>query len=379
MAAGARVQLPAETSSSSFAGNSHTRTLSHEEHEDVAMTSTLLPQSMSATQLNPMAFEADMEEQDDLRSIVARMEALQSQQRSMHQPSDELDAMIARQLVGHPEQRHRMAVMTKSALLRQKILTQIPQGGRSLGCAVLGSTYSWRQHALPDDFSDHNWPKGVHNQHGIHHLPGGDAHHDRVLRCPIDKRTYHPTLSSTEFYSIPRTKRFPGTLHNGEIDKVKVQLTGTPGPGAYFKSVPRGTQFSVDGGETVVLGANHTYPWKKCLGRQINPVDVDAVSQVSAPSYSFPRMRRTLSDPCSGHGLQDGGPVKTDHGGLSPGPVYELHSTMRPMYGSRTLDGSQSCVRRKYRNRLNSNGRPAPRVRCVPVPPEAPKDTEESH
>lgn len=347
------------------------------------MVSTLLPQSMSATQLNPMtesmAFEAEMEEQDDLRSIVARMESLQSQQRSSQQPNPELDAMIAEQLVGHPERRHRMAVMTKSALLRKKILTQIPQGGRALGSGVLGSTYHRRQHALPDDFSDHKWPKGVHNEHGIHHLPGGEAHHDRVLRCPIDKRTYHPTLSSTEFYSIPSAKRFPGTHHNGEIDKFKAQLVGNPGPGAYFKSVPRGTQFSVDGGETVVLGPNHTYPWKKCLGRQINPVEVDASTQVSAPCYSFPKMRRTLSDVASGHGLQDGGPVKTDLGCLSPGHVYELHSTMRPMYGNRTLDGSQSCVRKKYRARLSSNGQPVPRVRCVPVPPEAPKDTEESH
>ena len=27
------------------------------------------------------------------------------------------------------------------------------------------------------------------------------------------------------------------------------------------------------------------------------------------------------------------------------GFVYELHSTMRPLYGTRTLDGTQSCVR----------------------------------
>eukprot|EP00440_Ansanella_granifera_P055909 gb/GFBE01060601.1/.p1 GENE.gb/GFBE01060601.1/~~gb/GFBE01060601.1/.p1 ORF type:complete len:385 (+),score=41.05 gb/GFBE01060601.1/:1-1155(+) len=383
--AGARVQLPAESSSAAGA-TSRTRTLSRTGSEaDVAMVSTLLPQSMSATQLAPMgaesATEYEQEEPEDLRSVVARMEAMQSQQRSPQQPNPELDAMIARLLAGHPERRHRMAVMTKSALLRKKILSMLPAGGRALGSAVLGATYYWRDRALPDNYSDCNWPKVAHNQHGLHHLPGGEGatHHDALLRSPSDKRTYHPTLPSTEFYSIPRTKRFPGTHHNGELNHAEVQKKGTPGPGAYFKSVPRGTAFSVDGGETVTLGANHTYPWKKSLGRQINPVDVDAVSQISAPCFSFPKTRRTVSDTVAGHGLQDGGPVKSDAGCLSPGHIYECHSTIRPMHGTRTLDGTQSCVRRKIRARLNNSGQNLPRVRCVPVPPEAPKDPEEAH
>lgn len=318
-------------------------------------------------------------EEPDLRTMVQQMEAMQSQQRSMHQPNPELDRMIAQLVAERPERRHRMAVMTKSALLRKKILTVLPQGGRALGSAVLGASYYWREKALPDSYSDCNWPKAVHSEHGIHHLPGGAAHHDRLLRCPNDKRTYHPTLESTPFHSVPQTKRFPGTHHNGEIDKAEAQKRGTPGPGAYFKSVPRGTAFTVDGGETIVLGANHTYPWKKALGRQINPVEVDQVSQISAPCFSFPKTRRTVSDTIAGHGLQDGGPVKSDAGCLSPGHVYELHSTMRPMYGTRTLDGTQSCVRKKIRSRLGASGKQPSRLRCIPVPPEAPKDSEETH
>eukprot|EP00931_Biecheleriopsis_adriatica_P078581 TRINITY_DN52018_c0_g1_i1.p1 TRINITY_DN52018_c0_g1~~TRINITY_DN52018_c0_g1_i1.p1 ORF type:complete len:395 (-),score=51.77 TRINITY_DN52018_c0_g1_i1:17-1165(-) len=380
MASMSRVRLPEEQVSAKTRTLPGKVTLLSRAASDssVTMGATILPPSLSATQLPPFdEFAEPQGEREYLQGVVARMEALQSQQRSPQQPNPEIDSMISKLLAGHPERRHQMAVMTKSALLRKKILTSLAAGGRALGSAVLGNTYYYREKALPDSFSDCNWPKASHNEHGIHHLPGGADHHDRLLRCPNDKRTYHPTLESTPFYSVPSTKRFPGTHHNGEINKDEVQNRSSPGPGAYFKTVPRGTSFSVDGGETVVCGANHTCPWKKLMGRQINPVDVDLASLTSAPCWSFPKTRRTVSDTVAGHGLQDGGPVKSDTGCLSPGHVYELHSTMRPMYGTRTLDGSQSCVRRKIRERLGAGGKPKTKVRCVPVPPEAPKESEE--
>lgn len=331
---------------------------------------------MSATHLASYADSAEeYDETEYLQDFVARMEALQSTKRSPQQTNPEIDVMISRLLVGHPERRHRMAVMTKSVLLRKKILSVLPAGGRALGSAVLGATFPWRDRSLPDNFSDCNWPKASHNDHGIHHLPGGGPEHDAVLRCPSDKRTYHPTLESSPFWSFSRTKRFWGTHdHSGAINKEELQKRASPGPGSYSQSVPRGTAFSMDGGETIVLGANHAYPWKKCLGRNINPVDVDLTSSASAPSFSFPKTRRMFPDAAAGHA---GAAVKTDEGCLSPGHVYELHSTVRPMYGTRSHDGTQSCVRKKIRSRLLAGGNSLPKVRCIPVPPEDPKEEEE--
>jgi len=333
------------------------------------MVSTIMPHSNSSAQLSRHSEAQEAAEDSDLQSIVTQLESMQAQQRSPQQPNLQLDAMILQLIDERPERRQRMAIMTKSALLRKKILTVIPRGGRAVGCGVLGATYEWRTKALPDSYSDCNWPKAVHNQIGVHYLPGGGPEHDRLLRSPSDKRTLHPTLQSSEFYSIPRAKRFHGTFPNGELNPEEVQKRAPPGPGAYMKSVPGGTAFTVDGGETIVLGANHTYPWKKAMGRQLNPIEADATTLESAPCYTFPKTRRMVADTFAGHGLKDGGPVKTDTGSLSPGYVYELHSTVRPMYGTRTLDGTQSCVRRKTRTRLA--GHMKPRVRCYPMSVEA--------
>jgi hypothetical protein len=297
----------------------------------------------------------------EIRDTVARLESMQAQQFSLQQPDPKLDALIVRTLTNRPEWRQRMAVMTKSALLRKKILSTAIVGGRGIGSSTLGSTYHWRKAKLDDSFSDHNWPKAIVSEYGMHHLPGGTAKHDQVLRCPSDKLRKHPTLESTAFYSFSTDKRFPGTHHNGELNKGAIQKLGTPGPGAYFKSVPCGTHFNVDGGETVVLGANHVCPWKKSMGRQINPIDVDATTLTSAPCFSFGKSRRTASDTHVGHGLQDGGPMKSDRGALSPGPIYEHFSSMQPLPG-RTIG-----MRRKNRSTPNLTGRGG-RVRCVPMP-----------
>jgi hypothetical protein len=106
-----------------------------------------------------------------------------------------------------------------------------------------------------------------------------------------------------------------------------------------------------------VLGANHTCPWKSPLGHYINPVDVDVQSvHPASAKFSFSKTRRSCSDSFVGHGTQDGGPVKTDQGCLSPGFIYEHCSSFRPGV---PLKG-------KRRSRSTSH----PRMRCQPVPPE---------
>mmetsp|Transcript_13856 Transcript_13856/g.29002 ORF Transcript_13856/g.29002 Transcript_13856/m.29002 type:complete len:363 (+) Transcript_13856:153-1241(+) len=350
-----RVQLPQETGSAAGA-TSRTRTLSRcgsDGEKSVDGGGAL------SVNTGPVA------EPEDLRDVVARLEELQMRQRSPQQPIPELDALLARVLAQRPEFRPRMAVLTKSALLRKKILSAEPAGGRQAGSAMLGTTFPWRKDRT-EAFSDSNWPKvATHSEHGLHHLPGGSSKHDGVLRCPADKIPMNPLLSHTPYHSVPSTKRFPGTHHNGELNKKEVQKRGTPGPGAYSKSVPRGTAFSVDGGETIVLGANHVCPWKKALGRQINPIDVDATSLTSAPCYSFSKTRRTCSDTIVGHGVMEGGPVKSDYGGLSPGPVYEHFGSMRPLTNP-TLG---------FRKRSRSTGS-LTRIRCHPVEPEITEGTD---
>lgn len=299
------------------------------------------------------------QENEDMRSFVARLEQLHSQQRSPQQPNPQIDAELSAALMLHPAWRPKMAVATKSASLRKKILSTMPDGGRSCGSATLGFTHPWRQ-SVPQSFTDHNWPTATFRD-GLHHLPGGDDRHERLLRAPADQLAHHPLLTQSPFYSIPRTKRFPGTKdHSGEVDAIEMQKRGNPGPGAYSKSQPRGTAFSVDGGETVVLGANHTCPWKSSLGHNINPVHVDATSVRSAPCYSFSKTRRTCSETALGHGLQDGGPAKTDAGCLSPGPVYEHYGTFQPAPVKR----SPGTIRRRVRSSSSAAG-----VRMVPAPP----------
>jgi len=301
---------------------------------------------------------------EDIRDFVVRLEDLQANQRSPQQPNPELDSLLSRALARHgPGWRQRLAVMTKSALLRKKILTMSAAhgGGRGLGCASLGVSHPWRQRPNAS-FSDQNWPKASTSMSGLHQLSGGSSDHDRLLRAPADKLRINPALTHSEEFSVPKAKRFPGTHHNGELNFREVQKRGTPGPGAYFKSVPRGTAFSVDGGETVVLGANHVCPWKKALGRNINPVDVDLASMNSQPSFSFSKTRRFLSDTAVGHNNQ--GATKSDAGILSPGHVYEQYGTMRPLVGNTTF-GNRSKQRM-----MRSMSATLPRMRSVPVEPE---------
>lgn len=359
------------------------RRISHTAHfEDGYLAGDL-----GTTLLLPEGEKLPEPEPESLQDILDRLENLQFEQRSSQQPNGEVDRIIFETFYGKPEWRHKMAVMTKSPWLRKKILQMLPQGGRGCGSATLGNSYPWRNEALAKKggaleaadeklwFSDHNWPKVAVNDRGDYELPGGTKagrmsdYHYRLLQGPVDKVAYDPIISHTANYSFSKAKRFPGTHDNGELAKAQVQKRGTPGPGSYFKTLPRGVGFPADRGETVVLGANHISPWKGCMGHQLNPVFADLVGE-ARPKWSFPKARRSGSETMSGHGLQDGGPIKSDRGCLGPGPVYEMYSSMRPS-DTRAL----SLKPKRYKS--------TPAIlkqRCYPVemPPEEKPEKETS-
>lgn len=185
---------------------------------------------------------------------------------------------------------------------------------------------------MPEHFSDHSWPRVVSGESGHLHLPGGSkVEHKQLLRCTSDRLRVNPLLPHTENYSFSRSARFPQTLKNGETDHAEAQRREPPGPGHHFKTMPMGPAFSMDGGESVILGPNHVCPWKRPLGHHINPVFSDLTTLDAAPAFSFSKTRRAVSESSLGvHSGQAGGPVKTDLGCLSPGLVYEHFGTMQP-------------------------------------------------
>lgn len=267
---------------------------------------------------------------DDLQTVVAHLEAMQFSQRSPQQPNPKVDRAIESVLTNRPEWRARMAVMTSSVLLRQKILSILPPGGRAAGSAQLGSTHDWRTHFV-NNRSDHDWPV-VDPLEGC--LPGGEA---APARHPVERKPIDPTISHVASWTIPKARRFaPG----GESTKgaaLHIQKNNTPGPGAYFKSLPRGVPFTSNG-ETVIYGANHVFPSKSCMGHHMNPIHVDFTVLTSQPKWTIPRMRRNVSDVVVGNAAsgtrasgKDGGPVKCDAGCLSPGFIYEQYSAIRPV------------------------------------------------
>jgi hypothetical protein len=238
------------------------------------------------------------------------------------------------------------------------------------GCATIGSGHSWRSERTNNlgkakAYSDHNWPKVAVDPHHptlpASHLPGGDHRHDRLLRCPVDKLPQHPAshLTVQPNYSLTRERRWWGCKDNGELDRHFQQNRMPPGPGAYFKSAPRGPHFPVDSGETVVIGANHPCPWKSPLGQAINPTNIHALSEHhSAPKWTMSKTRRGCSETSLGHGQQAGGPIKSDEGCLSPGHVYTMYSTFS--------EGPGLKGKRRARSTPSLGGR----MRVQPVPPE---------
>lgn len=305
---------------------------------------------------------------EGLKSLVARLEGLQMAQRSPQQPNPELDQAIIQAITARPEWRQRMAVMTKSPWLRRKILMAMADGGRAIGCHVLGSTHQW-VNRVRENVSDHNWPKMAASERGPY-LPGGPDEQARHLRGPADKVQHHPLLHAQPSHSIPRAKRFHGLDSEGKPDKKAGanRHQATPGPGEYHRSLPRGPHFLADQGETVVLGANHMCPWKSVLGHNINPVECDHTVLPSAPIWTFPKTRRMASEVASGFGGGgDGGAVKTDRGCLSPGNVYEHVSSFRPAVGK-----APSLMRKSHSTSAIT------RRRCYPVDPEPAENAEDS-
>lgn len=351
---------------------SRTRTISNVGSEDGgAMSSTLLPGAIGAGATTMFGYEPE-----DLRQLLDRLEAMQAdltarevhrrvdrKSLSPHQPSQEIDKILAQVIGAKPELRARLAVMTGSALLRKKILSIAPAGGRGVGSTALGSSHPWRHEKVNLSMSDHNWPKVAINPKASHHgssfLPCGDQRHARLLRNPAERHTIYPDMTHSQNFSFSKAERFPGTHENGELNKAEIQRRSTPGPGAYHRSVPRAVPFSADG-ENVAYGAQHPCPWKNCLGRGINPVAVDAQSvHISSPKFSFSKARRNASETTVGHQLQDGGPVKSDMGCLSPGHIYEMYSSFRPGIGKK--------LPTPHKRRSMSTSA-LPRIRCIPVP-----------
>jgi len=267
-------------------------------------------------------------EAEELRAVVERLEALQLQQRSPQQPNPRVDTLLAQVLADHPDWRSRMAVAAKSSLIRRKILAAAPPSGST-------SRMKHYESLSADTLQDHRWSSSVSSSS----VPS------RSLRNSMDGLHKDPTLMKAPSFSLSRSRRFEDMGDQSESGTpAELSSKVTPGPGAYSKSLPRGPAFK-DGWEKVVLGANHTCPWKTALGRQINPVHVDATSLPSAPAYSFSTSRRTASDPY----LRPRTPCAAEH--LSKAPPSD--------FGSR---------------RARSTGT-LPRVRCIPEPP-SPNEAE---
>jgi len=255
-------------------------------------------------------------------SLVQNLERLQNHcgKICFNQPSETIRKNILSILDQRPEWRQRMAVMTSSPTLRQTILETVPRHGRAAGSAMLGETHIWRPHgtavdrraerdsmtlshgpeSLQTEYGDQNWPKIVPIQGQLG---------EEDLSSPVEDVKFDITKTRPKCYSIPQTIRF-----------APFELDPLPGPGHYFTHmIPKGLNYK--DGEYVVLGANHVYPYKSLLS------DTDATKMPSSPKYSFPKMRRCVSEVHTGQALRDVGPVKTDSCCLSPGPVYPHHST----------------------------------------------------
>jgi len=306
----------------------------------------VLPVSAPLTTSNLFETAGSTMDDNGLRGFLAGVEAVMMKQRSPQQPNPEVDRALLEVMRRYPEWRARMAVMTTSPWLRKKILALLPQGHRLVGSVTFGNSHSWHADRLRD-VSIENESNGSFALRRSH-----------LSRIPSEGVPLDPRLSRSQSFSVPRAKRF---FEGGGNEFARAEsLGGSPGPGAHFRTAPKGVAFAADGGETVVLGANHIFPWKGSLGHHINPVHCDHTTLPHAPAYSFAKMRRTTTDTAVGGGSMDGGPVKSDLGGISPGIVYQQYASFRPEVGHGT--------RRKPRSRSMST---LPRVRVVPVEPKA--------
>lgn len=83
----------------------------------------------------------------------------------------------------------------------------------------------------------------------------------------------------------------------------------------------------------IVLGSNHSFPYKTLLADEITATKIR-----SSPIYSFPKQRRGMTDVPQGriNAAADSmtevcqNAVKTDNKNLSPGPIYKAYQNLHP-------------------------------------------------
>ncbi|CAD7968420.1 unnamed protein product [Amoebophrya sp. A120] len=295
-----------------------------------------------------------------VEKAVDQLELMIANQVHSHEPSIEVVEAIRAVLADRPEWRNRMAVLTTSPILRQVILQTQAPGARIAGSSVLGATHPWR--SFPSDpsgreplrlpsyasksqrtrrnrennpyRSDHNWPEvdpirgclaGLQDQEVSStdqqitpHLP----------KCPIEQLRVDPTKTFSQRYSFPKDKRKDANYSPSNKTHNDALKVSDPGPGAYGQfsgyTGKLGLPFKV--GEQVVLGANHTFQFKRLLGYD----EVTNLSNhASVPVFSFPKSRRTINEVQLGK-YACVNSRKTDAGPLNPGMVYEHYSTFFP-------------------------------------------------
>lgn len=240
---------------------------------------------------------------------------------SPQQPNILVQQSIDSVLGQRPEWRQRMAVMTSSPILRQTLLNSVPSSGRAAGSAVFGETHIWRPHGTADctsteranmnltygareivtEYSDQNWPKVNPRESCLGHVETKT----QCLPFPVEHVKYDLTRTRSKRYSIPKAVRFPPLTY-----------TTTPGPVTYQPLLlPRALS-----AEDSVVRSN----FKGLVA------ELEHTKSTTSPNWSLSKMRRSCSEAQTGHALRDGGPMKTDSGCCSPGPVYEHFSIFHP-------------------------------------------------
>ncbi|CAD7970275.1 unnamed protein product [Amoebophrya sp. A120] len=288
-------------------------------------------------------------EDPSIQDVVAALEDMHYDQRTRGQPGEDLEKLMKAVFADRPEWRQRMAVLTKSQVLRRKILDTLPPGGRQVGSAVLGATHPWRsavktvegrvykfeeQNIWPRYAtdagrysSDHNWPKAD--------PVTGKLARD-VLPSPSETMPQHPKLTNCPSYSFGKGLRrvVADPIHDIWTEVWKPQdKNSTPGPGDYTEALgTTKTPFTLQHNqEIVVLGANDKYACKGMLSPEITRL----AQHTCKPVYSFPLQR--LPDVAQGN-LAQATAVKSDLGNLSPGQIYTQYGGFRVKdknYGNR--------------------------------------------
>ena len=210
----------------------------------------------------------------------------------------------------------------------------------------------------------------VGGQHVLNAAASAHQQRKQALPAPAERIRRDPraTVRTSARYSIGRAERFKPLVVPSIAERHARRLSSdiglpvapetdpdyTPGPGAYegelFSECPGFPKVcldpqaafspgSVDGNgqnanaETIVLGANHKYPFKGLLCGEASTAKS---TMPTVPQYSFPKQRRCVNDTAAGRaGGGNGGrasttAVKTDAGCLSPGPIYETFSVFYP-------------------------------------------------